>query len=154
MMGSNEPVVLELAPLPREQMGPFLILGIEKDADKEQVEAAWANRVIRARKNQIRMPLEDINWAREVLNDLEQRIKADATSLNVDTMDGVVRRLERAYGGEASWQPLDVEKPLTEYVPAADIPDCEQVRQAIVVPPLPQEAPAVVCLLEQLAQNR
>ena len=29
----HTPIVLELAPLPREQVGPFLILGLSKDAD-------------------------------------------------------------------------------------------------------------------------
>ena len=29
----SEPVVLDLAPLPREQIGPFLLLGLDKDAD-------------------------------------------------------------------------------------------------------------------------
>ena len=32
-MPPPEPVVLELAPLPREQVGPFLLLGLDKDAD-------------------------------------------------------------------------------------------------------------------------
>ena len=41
-----EPIVLDLAPLPREQIGPFLLLGLDKDADKEQIEANWARRVI------------------------------------------------------------------------------------------------------------
>ena len=35
------PIVLELAPLPREQVGPFLLLGVEKTADKEIVEAKF-----------------------------------------------------------------------------------------------------------------
>src|SRR5438132_13782945 len=52
----QEPVVLELAPLPREKSGPFLLLGVEKDADKELIEASWARRVIGARKNQISVP--------------------------------------------------------------------------------------------------
>lgn len=41
MAEHSEPVVLELAPLPREQIGPFLLLGLEKDADREQIEASW-----------------------------------------------------------------------------------------------------------------
>jgi len=50
-----EPVILELASLPREQIGPFLLLGLDKDADKEQIEANWARRVIWARKNLTRL---------------------------------------------------------------------------------------------------
>src|SRR5437899_5211457 len=86
----GEPVVLELAPLPREQIGPFLLLGLEKDAGPEQVEANWAQRVIWSRKNQINVPLEDINWAREVINDPDKRIRADAATLNADTIDGTL----------------------------------------------------------------
>ena len=33
----DEAVVLELAPLPREQLGPFIILGVDKDADQERI---------------------------------------------------------------------------------------------------------------------
>src|SRR5262245_27196963 len=79
------PIVLELAPMPREQVGPFLLLGLDKSADKDQIEANWAQRVIWARKNLIKVPLEDVNWAREFVNDAEKRIRADAASFNVDT---------------------------------------------------------------------
>ena len=75
MADEHEPVVLELAALPREQLGPFLLLGLDKNADAEAIEASWAQRVIWARKNQIRTPLGDINWAREVVNDPEQMIR-------------------------------------------------------------------------------
>ncbi|GIW79792.1 MAG: hypothetical protein KatS3mg105_1599 [Gemmatales bacterium] len=43
---ADEAVVVELAPLPREQMGPFLILGVYKDADSATIDAHWAQRVI------------------------------------------------------------------------------------------------------------
>ena len=33
-MAKNEPVVLELATLPREQVGPFLLLGLDKEFRK------------------------------------------------------------------------------------------------------------------------
>ena len=38
MAKSSEPVVLDLAALPREQMGPFLMLGLDKTADKDAIE--------------------------------------------------------------------------------------------------------------------
>ena len=38
-------MVLELASLPREQVGPFLLLGLPKEADKDQIEKHWADRV-------------------------------------------------------------------------------------------------------------
>ncbi len=87
---SPEPVVLELATLPREQVGPFLLLGLDKAADQKAIDAHWADRLKWARKGQSKVPLEDINWAREVLHDTERRIRADAASLNADTSDGVL----------------------------------------------------------------
>jgi hypothetical protein len=150
-MQDQEPVVLELAPLPREQIGPFLLLGLDKDADKAQVEKHWAKRVIWARKNQIRIALEDINWAREVVNDPERRFKADASSLTADTADGTLRRLAIRYGLVADgpgWEPLDREKDLRDYTPAIDMPDAAAVRAAVVPPQVPAEAPAVRRLLD------
>src|SRR5947209_6329598 len=95
----SEPVVLDLAALPREKIGPFLILGVDKDAAKDQIEASWARRLIAARKNQLRVSLEDVNWAKEVMSDAERRTKADTTSLNLDLIDGTIRRIARKYGG-------------------------------------------------------
>src|SRR4051812_31241910 len=111
----DEPVVLDLAPLPREQIGPFLLLGVDKDAAKEQVEAHWAQRVIGARKNMLGVALQEIHWAREAIGDPDRRVRADAASLNPDTVEGTLRRIARRYGadrGGPTWQPLDAEKPL------------------------------------------
>src|SRR5258708_22334781 len=101
MKKQQEPVVLELAPLPREQIGPFVLLGIEKDASTEQIEAGWAARLKQARRQPGDVGLEEINWAREILKDPEKRVRADAGSLNVDTTDGVLRRLAERFGGQA-----------------------------------------------------
>ncbi len=147
------PVVLELAPLPREQVGPFLLLGLEKTADKDAIEAHWAKRVIWARKEQIKVALEDINWAREVLTDKDKRVRADAASLNPDTIDGILRDLVERYGGEATTaircRPLDEEKDLSGYSPAVEIPDTAAVQATIVVPDVPEEVPAAAVLLER-----
>jgi hypothetical protein len=146
------PVVLDLAFLPREQVGPFLLLGVDKTGDKEQIEACWAQRVIWARKNQIVTPLEDINWAREALRDPDKRVRADAGSLNVDTSDGVLGRLRERYGSAGSGcRPLDVEKDLRDYTPAVEVPDLEQVRQSIPIGEVPMEFPAVAKLLADFA---
>jgi hypothetical protein len=156
MANTSEPVVLELAPLPREQVGPFLLLGIEKDADAERIESGWAERLKQARKQQIELALEDINWAREVLKDPEKRVRADAASLNVDITDGVLRRLEERFGGkdgETKWQPLDCEKDLRDYAPAVEAPEPEEVRAAILVPEPAREIPAVGQLLDELARG-
>jgi hypothetical protein len=142
--------------MPREQVGPFLLLGVEKSADKELIEANWAKRVIWARKNQIKVALEDVNWAREIVNDADKRVRADAASFNVDTTDGVLRRLAERYSDPRSAvrsQPLDVEKPLADYTPPATVPDVDEVRAAITVPDVPEEVPAVRRLLEQFLQE-
>src|SRR5262245_31389802 len=126
------PVVLELAHLPREQIGPFLLLGVDKVGGKDQIEACWAQRLIWARKNQIPTPLEDVNWAREALNDTDKRIRADAASLNLDTTDGVLRRLRERYAaGGAGCRPLDVEKSLRDFTPDIPVPELDEVRKSI-----------------------
>jgi len=147
------PVVLELAPLPREQVGPFLLLGVDKLADKEEMEAHWAQRVIWARKSQSKVPLEDINWARANLTDLEKRIRADAGSLNADTTAGVLRQLAARFAGKTpqapGCAPLDVERPLAGYTPPTDVPDLNEVRAGIAIPDVPQEFPAVRKILDE-----
>ena len=158
MAKSPEPVVLDLASLPREQMGPFLMLGLDKSADKTAIESHWADRIKWARRNLVKVALEDINWARDVLGDVERRIKADASSLNADTSEGLLAQLARRFGLEGGqttrqWQPLDSEKALADYVPSAEVPEIEGVRQAIHVPALPEEVPAVPSLLGEWARK-
>lgn len=147
------PVILELATLPREQVGPFLILGVDKVADREEIEAAWAKRLIWARKGLVLTTLEDINWAREALNESDRRIRADAGSLNLDTSDGVLRRLGQRFGGknndEPSCRPIDMEAPLAQDAPADDIPDIDEVRREILRGEVPRALPAVAVLLDE-----
>src|SRR2546421_6423802 len=123
MAEDDDAIVLELAPPPRERVGPFLLLGVEKDATPEEIEARWAQRVIWARKGQIDVPLENINWAREILNDPEKRLQADVTSLNLDLTDRVLARLESAGGGASAcgWRPLDREKSLAQLAVKTDL---------------------------------
>jgi len=155
---NKTPIVLTLAPLPRDQVGPFLLLGVDKLADKEQIEANWAQRVIWARKGQSKVPLEDINWARENLTDSEKRIRADAASLNVDTTSGNLRRLTQRFAGKGGppslgCVPLDVEKSLADYTPPTEVPDTEELRGATLIPEVPLEFPAIQKILDEfLAQ--
>jgi len=155
MSDKQEPVVLELAPLPREQIGPFLLLGVEKDADAEAIEAGWAARLKQSRKQQVDVALEDINWARETLRDQEKRLRADASSLNADTTDGVLRQLGERFGGKdgvAAWQPIDYEKDLREYSPEVEAPDPRAVREAIIVPEPNRDIQAAALMLEEFAR--
>jgi hypothetical protein len=149
---TEEPLLVGLAPLPREQIGPFLLLGLEKDADGEEIEAHWAQRVIGARRQQAPASLTDINWAREVLNDATQRLRADAASLNTDTCGRLVARLATRFGLEGStgplWEPLDSERPPDE-TNAPAIPDPAAIRAGMVLPDVPPTAPAAATLLEQ-----
>jgi hypothetical protein len=157
MAQPEQPVALQLAPLPRQQVGPFLILGVDKDAPKDVIEAAWAQRLIWARKNQTRVQLEDINWAREIINDPERRVRADAVSLNVDTTDGLLRKLRDRYQGKgrtpAGCKPLDIEKNLSEYAPPAPAPDAAEVRAQIPLPEIPRDVPAVRPILEEAVKT-
>src|SRR4051812_23043618 len=154
MAKNGEPVVLELASLPREQVGPFLLLGLDKSAEKTEIETHWADRVKWARRNLIKTPLEDINWSREMLSEPEKRVRADAASLNTDTTDGVLVQLARRHGLEGGqttrmWQPLDSEKQLADYRPAAEMPAISSVREALTPPAVPEEIPGVPVLLQQ-----
>lgn len=156
MANSNEPVLLELAHLPREQVGPFLLLGLDKDASKEDIEANWAERIKWARKQQTTITLEEINWARDLINDVTRRMASDATTLNFDTIDGTLANLAQKHGmsrsgATVSWEPMDEEKPLADYTPAVDMPDIEQVRAGLIVPEIPRRFPAATVLLKEMA---
>src|SRR6516162_3952963 len=140
----NSPIVLQLAPLPRTQIGPFLILGVDKDATREVIEAAWAEKVKQARRGAIKTPLEDINWAREMLTSKETRIRCDAVALNVDTTDGTLKKLKDRYQGktqviEVRCKPIDTEKWLADYAPPTPVPAVEELRKAVVLPEIPHE---------------
>jgi hypothetical protein len=153
---SNEPILLELADLPREHVGAFLLLGLDKDADSEAIEAHWADRVRWARRDQLRVPLEDVNWAREMLRDTISRLRADSGSLNTDTSDLFLRQVrERFHQREigVAWRPLDDDKPLREYVPAVAVPSVAEVHATVTPPEPPRDFPAAALLLEQVARE-
>src|SRR6266849_5679128 len=133
-MPPNAPIVLQLAPLPRTQIGPFLILGVDKDASRETIEAAWAEKAKQARRGQVKTPLEDINWAREMLMSKESRVRCDAVALNIDTTDGALKKLKERYQGkqqqvEIRCKPIDTEKWLADYAPPTAMPPVAQIRQ-------------------------
>jgi hypothetical protein len=154
----NAPIVLQLAPLPRTQIGPFLILGVDKDASRDAIEAAWAEKVKQARRGQIKTPLEDINWAREMLTSKESRLRCDAVSLNIDTTDGTLKKLKDRYLGkqqqiEARCKPIDTEKWLADYAPPTPVPPVDEIRNLVQLPEIPREVPAVRVMLENFVKE-
>jgi hypothetical protein len=111
-----------------------------------------------ARRQLIKTPLEDINWAREMLNEAEKRIRADAASLNTDTADGLLLQMAQRYGlegGQATrmWQPLDDEKQLADYRPPAEVPVISDVREALQDPTIPEAVPAAPALLQEFVRQ-
>ncbi|MSU77025.1 MAG: hypothetical protein EXS16_02905 [Gemmataceae bacterium] len=156
-MSQGVPIVLQLAPLPRTQIGPFLILGVDKDASREEIEAAWAEKIKQSRRGQLKTPLEDINWAREILTSKEARIKADAVALNIDTTDGVLKKLKDRYQGrkqaEIRCKPIDTEKWLASYTPPTPVPTIDECRANVRIPEIPREVPMVRVILENFAKE-
>jgi hypothetical protein len=152
----QDPVVLELAPLARENIGPFIILGLEKDAGTDEIEAHWAQRVIWARKNQFPVALTEVNWAREVLSDPEKRVRADAASLNIDITAGVMQNLARRYGVDSAgpgWKPLEIDQRSENSTPSLEIPDPEVIRKTIFIPEPPSDIPGVKWFLDQFLKE-
>jgi hypothetical protein len=149
----HDPVVLEVAVLPREQIGPFLILGVDKDADNNEIEAHWAQRLIWARSKQIRVPLEDVNWAKETLLDREKRIVADALSLNPDVASRELHQLLEKNGPlepeVTTWTPCDSPLPDVPEPPAGLIPEIETLVSQLAVPEMPLELPAIDRMFEE-----
>jgi hypothetical protein len=151
---SDQPVILDLAVLPREQVGPFLILGVDKDADADEIEAHWAQRLIWSRAKQIRTPLEDVNWAKEVLADRDRRVAADVQSLNPDTLSGELRQLLEKHGPlepeVPSWTPAELELPALPEAPPEAIPDVDSLRAGLTTPEIPLELPAIERMLAEV----
>ena len=92
------------------------------------------------------MPLEDVNWAREILKDIDKRIRADVAASTPTRPTACCSQLTERYGvaggqGGPIWQPLDNEKPLADYMPPAEVPNAAEVRAALVVPETPEETP-------------
>jgi len=133
----------------REVAGPFLILGVDKDADVATIDAHWAERVLWCRKGQSKLALEDVHWARDLLRDPARRAHADAASLNPDLASGEVRRLARLYhidGSPPGWEPHDPEPPIE--LPAAVASDPDAIAAEFPTPDVPLELPATSRWLE------
>lgn len=151
---SAEPLMLDIAALPREQIGPFLLLGVDKDADTKEIEAHWAQRLIWARAKQIRTPLEDINWAKEQLLDRERRVLADVTSFNADTSAGDLKQLLEKHGPlepeVPTWVPAEAPLPELPLLAPGAMPEVESLRASLALPDIPLVFPTVDRILLEL----
>jgi len=148
------PMVLDIAAMPREQIGPYLILGVDKDASSAEIEAHWAQRLIWARSKDIRTPLEDVNWAKEVLADRDRRVAADAVSFNPDTAAGELRQLLAKHGPlepeVPTWLPRESDLPDLPDPPPNLLPDIAELRATLTMPEIPIELPAATRLLDEI----
>jgi hypothetical protein len=92
-----------------------------------------------------------------MLTGKESRIRCDAVALNVDTTDGTLRKLKDRYQGkqqvEIRCKPIDSEKWLANYVPPTSAPPIEEIRQAVRLPEIPRDVPAVRVMLENFVKE-
>jgi hypothetical protein len=147
-----QPVVLELAPLPREQMGPYFILGLEKDASHQAIQAQWELRVHHADAYKSGLSTEDFDWAKETLLDPVRRINADLASLNADTTERKVGRLLQEFGwGSTSlaigWVPLEILPLRDSEGDEGGLSNLDTRREAISLPALEPSFAAIESVL-------
>jgi hypothetical protein len=135
----------------REDAGPFLILGIDKDADAASIESQYQLRLGMSQRSEIKWTDGDLAWAREQLLDRDLRTAADANSLNADLASGDVRRLSRLYRIDSvvpAWEPMDPEPPAE--LPEANI-DLAALVADMPTPTVPLELPAITRWLDRCA---
>lgn len=135
----------------REDAGPFLILGIDKDADAAGIEVQYQARLELTRRGDIKWTDSDLAWAREQLVDRDRRTAADADSWNADLASGDVRRLSRLYRTDSlipGWEPMDPEPPAE--LPQANI-DLDALIAGMETPSVPLELPAIARWLDRCA---
>lgn len=133
----------------REEAGPFLILGIDKDANDASVEAQYELRKLASQRGELKWSADDIEWARDQLLNSDRRVIADADSWNTDIASGDVLRLIRLYRMEntsAGWEPLDPEPPAE--LPITNI-DMDALVAELSLPDAPLELPAIARWLER-----
>ena len=152
--GAEQPVVLDLAALPREQIGPFLLLGVDKDASPDEIEAHWAQRLIWAKAGQIRNALEDVNWAKEMLLDRDRRVLADVVSMNPDTLAGELRQMLATHGPlepeVPEWTPVEAPIPAAPALAPGFLPEVQSIRASLAPPKIPLELAAIDRMLEKV----
>lgn len=150
---ANKPLELLTATLLREQIGPFLILGVDKDASPEEIEAAWRQRVEWVEQGQLRVSVEDLTWAKEILLDADRRILADIGSLNPDTSDGQLRQMLAVQGSDEwerpHWPIRDVPLADPPPIPPEWLDEPHADLSSLPIPDVPRVIPALHRILEE-----
>ncbi|MBX7104629.1 MAG: hypothetical protein K1X57_11145 [Gemmataceae bacterium] len=131
--------------------GPFLILGVDKDADAATLAERCADRVESSRRGELRWTENELLAALEQLHTPSRRLVADAESYNPDIASGEVRRLARLFrvdGTPPGWEPMDPEPPAES---ADTTIDAASLAASLPAPDVPLELPSVETWLEKYA---
>ncbi|MCX7701708.1 MAG: hypothetical protein N2039_12600 [Gemmataceae bacterium] len=154
---AKKPLELLTATLPREQIGPFLLLGVDKDATLQEIEAAWRQRVEWVEQGQLGVSVDDLNWAKEILLDADRRILADLGSLNPDTSDGQLRQMLAVQGSDEwerpHWPIRDVPLPDAPSIPAEWLDDRPADESSLHIPDVPLVIPGLERILAESRQQ-
>jgi hypothetical protein len=136
----------------REMAGPFLILGVDKDVDDAKIESQYELQRAAVERGECHWSIDDLEWAKRILNDPYRRLEADLDNLNSDLASGEVHRLQRLYhldGSPPGWEAIDPEPPID--LPNNDAIDPLTLTKDIPTPEIPFELPAINAWLEQFA---
>lgn len=138
--------------IPRELAGPFIILGVDKDADDATIESHYHSQLTSIERGECNWSPDDLEWARCQLSEAKSRLSADLESLNADLASGEIHRLARLYrldGSPPGWEPIDPEPP----APLPNIEDIDPVTLAanVAMPEFGVEIPAIDTWLQQFA---
>jgi len=138
----------------RDRAGPFVVLGVDKDADATTLETHFERQRQAIQEGEALWTLEDLEWAHNELQDPKRRLTADINSLDVDLAFGEIHRLARLYclsDDLPGWEPLDPEP--TPEILATDSINIEQLVADTPQPDVPLEIPAINRWLDQFAQQ-
>jgi hypothetical protein len=136
----------------RELAGPYLVLGVDKDVDSDEIEAHYQSQCRAVERGECSWSIDDLEWAKQVLCDPEQRLAADRDSLNPDLASGEVQRLARLYrldGSPPGWEPMDPEPPID--FSALYVIDSNALASTVPTPDIPRELPAVKAWLDHFS---
>lgn len=131
-------------PADRDDYGPFLLLGVDKDADAATVQSHCVERMRWLDEGAGRFQRADLEWAQGELADAEARLAADLNHLNPDLASGAVGRLTRLYhldGTPPGWEPLDPEP--TPALPGGGIIDATFAAATLPPPAAPLDFPSL-----------